>query len=263
MEPDGPARAAARKREVLLLALAGLFVGFFVAAEILGNKLYRFDLFGITPRTLGLSDDDHFVATTGIYAFPLTFVLTDIVNEYFGKRIVRVFTWLAIAVNVLLQIPIWWAARAPAVSFTPGVTAESVQSAFQIALGSTWAIVVASLCAFSVSQFVDATVFTYLRHRTGGKLLWLRSQGSTVVSQLIDTFVVIFLAFWLIPVLLGNEHWTTGQVVSVSATNYVYKFVIAVGITPLLYVAHALVERWLGRDLAHALAHEAHPVDPD
>mgnify|MGYP000846822027 CR=1 FL=1 len=103
----------ARKREVLLLALGALFVGFFVAAEILGNKLYRFDLFGLTPRSLGLTDDDHFVATTGIYAFPLTFVLTDIVNEYFGKRIVRIFTFLAIGVNVVLQPVIQVAIRTP------------------------------------------------------------------------------------------------------------------------------------------------------
>jgi len=115
----------ARKREVLLLALGALFVGFFVAAEILGNKLYRFDLFGLTPRSLGLTDDDHFVATTGIYAFPLTFVLTDIVNEYFGKRIVRIFTWLAIVVNLLLQIPIWFAVKAPATVRLPGVTPEA------------------------------------------------------------------------------------------------------------------------------------------
>ncbi|MBK7877020.1 MAG: queuosine precursor transporter [Planctomycetes bacterium] len=253
----------ARKREVLLLALGGLFVGFFVAAEILGNKLYRFDLFGLTPRSIGLSEDAYFVATTGIYAFPLTFILTDIVNEYFGKRVVRVFTWLAIAVNVLLQVPIWFAARAPAVSFTPGLAAEEVQSAFQIALGATWAIVVASLCAFSISQFVDATVFTFLRHRTGGRMLWLRSQGSTVVSQLIDTLVVIFLAFWVIPELLGNEHMTARQALVVSVTNYVYKFAIAVGITPLLYGVHWAVQRYLGRDVAHRLAHEAHPVDPD
>lgn len=254
---------ARKKREVLLLTLGGLFVGFFVAAEILGNKLYRFDLFGATPRSIGLSDDDYFVATTGIYAFPLTFVLTDIVNEYFGKRVVRVYTWIAIAVNLLLQIPIWLAAKAPAVSFTPGVSAEEVQSAFRVALGSTWQIVVASLFAFLVSQLVDATVFTWLRHKTGGKLLWLRSQGSTVVSQVVDTFIVVFLAFVVIPMIVGSAHWTAGQAFVVSLTNYVYKFAFAVLITPLLYLVHWGVELYLGREVAHELAHAAHPVDPE
>jgi uncharacterized integral membrane protein (TIGR00697 family) len=258
LEPAGQ-----RKREVLLLTLGGLFVGFFVAAEIIGNKLYRFDLFGVTPRSLGLSDDAYFVATAGIYAFPLTFILTDIVNEYFGKRIVRTFTWIAIAVNLLLQVPIWWSVRAPAVSFTAGVTDADAQRAFQIALGQTYAIVAGSLCAFLVSQFVDATVFTWLRHRTGGKMLWLRSQGSTLVSQVIDTFVVIFLAFVVIPEVLGNAHMSAGQALNISVTNYVYKFAIAVGITPLLYGVHWAVEAYLGRDAAHALAHAAHPVDPD
>src|SRR5436190_15382334 len=92
-----------KRREVLLLTLLALFVGFFVTAEILGAKLWKFTLFGISPRSIGLSDDAYFVATAGILAFPLTFILTDIINEYFGRRIVRVFTFLAIAVNVILQ----------------------------------------------------------------------------------------------------------------------------------------------------------------
>src|SRR5262245_61651708 len=92
-----------RKREVLLLTLCALFVGFFVTAEILGSKLFRFTVVGLTPKRLGLSDSEAFVATAGILAFPLTFILTDIVNEYFGRRIVRVFTALAIAVNLILQ----------------------------------------------------------------------------------------------------------------------------------------------------------------
>jgi uncharacterized integral membrane protein (TIGR00697 family) len=237
-------------------------VGFFVTAEILGAKLWKFTLFGMSPRSIGLSDDAYFVATAGILAFPLTFILTDIINEYFGRRIVRVFTFLAIAVNVILQPIVILATKAPTVVFSTSYSEETAHQAYVIAFGQTPTIVAASLIAFAVAQFVDAWTFTWLRKKTGGKMLWLRSQGSTVVSQLIDTGIVIFVAFVVIPELLGNDHMTVGKATVISVTNYVYKFLIAVLITPLLYLVHALVHAWLGHEAATALAHEAHPTDP-
>lgn len=231
-----------RRREVLLLALCALFVGFFVTAEILGSKLWSFTVFGLTPATIGLSDEPHFVATAGILAFPLTFILTDIVNEYFGLSIVRVFTFLAIAVNLLLQPVIQIAIRVPTVSFTPGVESERLHEAYYLAMGQSWAIVAASLVAFLIAQFADVHVFTFLRRVTKGRFLWVRAQGSTIVSQVIDTLTVIFLAFWLIPELTGQAHMSAGKAWSISVTNYVYKFVIAVGITPVLYAVHFAVE---------------------
>lgn len=253
---------AGNARQTLLLTLCGLFVGFFVAAELLGSKLWGFTMLGIGPKSLGLGDAEQFVATAGIFAFPLTFVLTDVINEYFGRRVVRVLTWIAIAVNIALQPVVQAAIRAPAVSFTPGIEAEQFQSAFSLALGQTWAIVVASLIAFSVAQLIDVSVFTWLRRRTGGRLLWLRAQGSTVVSQLIDTAAVIFLAFVVIPSLIGQPHMTLGAATNIAATNYVYKLLITLVMTPLLYLAHWAVETWLGRELAEQLTHEAHPRDP-
>jgi hypothetical protein len=154
------------------------------------------------------------------------------------------------------------AIRVPAISFTPGVESERIQEAYALALGQTWAIVAASLAAFAIGQLLDVQIFTWLRRRTGGKLLWLRAQGSTVVSQLVDTFVVIFLAFVLLPALLGREPMGAGDATRISLTNYVYKFTIAVALTPLLYVFHGAVDRYLGEEQAEALVHAAHPRDP-
>ncbi len=254
---------AIERRDVLAYVLCALFVGFFVAAEILGGKLFHFTLLGVGPRELGFGSDAEFVATAGILAFPLTFVMTDIVNEYFGRPYVKLFTWIAIVVNLLLQPVIRAAIYVPATSFTPGVTSEEMQRAYQISLGQTTSIVFASLIAFALAQWLDVQVFTWLRRATGGKMLWLRSQGSTVVSQLIDTFVVIFLAFVMMPLVFGGSSMTPAQAFSVSLTNYVYKFVIAVLSTPALYLVHAAVERYLGRDVAHGLVQRAHPSDPD
>jgi len=256
------AKRLVAREQVLAYVLCALFVGFFVAAEVLGGKLFRFTLFGLGPDDIGLGDGTEFAATAGILAFPLTFVMTDIVNEYFGRPIVKLFTWIAIAVNLLLQPVIRAAIAVPAISFTPGISDADMQRGFQIALGQTTSIVVASLCAFALAQWLDVQVFTWLRHSTGGKWLWLRSQGSTVVSQLVDTFVVIFLAFVVLPALTGGQPWSLADAFSVSLTNYVYKFAIAVGITPILYAVHAAVDRYLGKEAAEALVRHAHPGDP-
>lgn len=262
--------AADPKRQSLLLTLCALFIGFFVTAELLGAKLWHFTLFGLNPHKLGLSDPANpngawFIATTGILAFPLTFILTDIINEYFGRRVVRTFTWLAIMVNVILQSVVQAAIRVDAHDFATGGVNQAMNDAFQNALGQSWAIVVASLVAFMVGQFLDIWIFTKLRHMTGGKYLWLRSQGSTVVSQLIDTFVVIFLAFVIIPSLVKSGNLFSmkpDEALMVSVTNYVYKFAIAVLITPILYLVHFLVDSWLGKETAEELVNEAHPSDP-
>jgi uncharacterized integral membrane protein (TIGR00697 family) len=257
-----PVSRSVPREHVLASVLCSLFVGFFVAAEVLGGKLFRFTLFGLGPGDLGMGDGAEFAATAGVIAFPLTFIMTDIVNEYFGRAHVKLFTWIAIAVNVLLQPVIRVAILVPAISFTPGVTDEQMQEGYRIALGQTTSIVFASLVAFAVAQLLDVQVFTWLRRRTGGKWLWLRAQGSTVVSQLVDSIAVIYLAFVFIPMAFGGEPWSFKNAFSVSMTNYVYKFVIAVGITPLLYVVHAAIDRYLGEERAEALVHAAHPRDP-
>ena len=251
------------RRELLLLSLLTLFIGFFVTAELLGAKLFHFTLLGLGPADLGLGDSAEFVATTGILAFPLTFILTDVINEFFGKRIVRQFTFLALAVNAILQVVVQAAIRVPARSFTAGVSDQQVQDAYALALGQTWSIVVASMVAFMIGQWLDAQMFTWLRRRTGGRWLWLRSQGSTVASQLLDSYVVIVLAFVALPALSGGTPWGLRAALAVATTNYVYKFAIALGSTPVLYFVHGAVKRWLGAPLAERLAHEAHPRDPD
>ena len=122
--------------------------------------------------------------------------------------------------------------------------------AFNAVFGFSARIIAGSLTAYVVGQLADISLFHFLRTRTGGRLLWLRATGSTVVSQLLDSFVVLFIAF-------GGQ-LPAEQIAMVAATNYVYKFAIALGITPLLYVVHAIVDRYLGHDLAGQMMEEAH-----
>ncbi|MBA2481288.1 MAG: queuosine precursor transporter [Planctomycetes bacterium] len=261
--------ASIPRRQTLLLALCAVFVGFYVVANLIGAKLWPFTIFGLMPQHLGLSDQaGPFVATTGILAFPLTFILTDIINEYYGQRVVRTFTILAIAVSLLLQPVIQAAIAVQAVSFSPEYTGEEMRRGFEIAFGQSWAILAGSLTAFALGQLLDIKVFQILRRKTGGKLLWLRAQISTLISQVIDSFVVIFLAFviipWALPFLVGtnDKPWPISAAANVSVTNYAVKFLIAIAITPALYLVHYLIKAWLGKAEAEALVLEAHPSDP-
>ena len=102
-----------------------------------------------------------------------------------------------------------------------------------------------SVSAFLLAQLLDVTVFQWLKSRTGQRHIWLRATGSTVVSQLLDSFVVVFVAFFV----FGN--WTAGQAFSVSLNNYLYKFIIALLMTPLLYLLHYVIDAYLGKEARH------------
>jgi hypothetical protein len=254
------ATVALSRPTILLLALCSAFVGFFVAAELMGGKLFEFTLLGLRPADLGLPGT-HFIATTGVLAFPLTFIITDLINEYYGRQTVRLLTIYAIIVNILIQPVVQIAMRAPAPAFQDGM-----QASFAMAFGQSWAIVTASLVAFAVGQWCDAYIFSWLRARTGRSMLWLRAQGSTAVSQAVDTLIVIFLAFVIIPALFNGPEGTVGNLQTmtigvafiVCLTNYIYKFAVAVGITPTLYLLHFVMDLWLGRATARAMVDAAH-----
>lgn len=258
MAPTAAPPAFSGRSLSLLLLLGGLFTAFYVTGDLIGAKLFSFTLFGAGPASFGLSGGAQFVATVGILYFPLTFLLTDIINEYFGRRLVRTLTFVAIAVLLILQPLVLWAIHVPTVSFNPGVSAEEMHRSFATVLGPAWSIVIGSCAAFAIGQLLDVTVFSFIRRLTGGRMLWLRSQGSTLVSQLVDSFVVIFLAFVLLPPLVGQPAWPADMALGVSITNYAIKVGLTVLITPLLYLVHGLVRAWLGRDEAERLTAQAH-----
>ena len=219
------------RKELVYLILAGMFVANALLGEIMGGKLIQ---------VAG------YVMSIGVIPWPVVFVTSDLVNEYFGREGVKRLTMLTAALIAYAFIVIFGAMRVPAASISPVQDA-----AFQNVLGQSLWIIVASLCAFLLSQMVDVIVFWIFRKRTGGKMLWLRATGSTAVSQLIDTFVIVGIAFWL-PGKLSTKDYLT-----VSMTNYTYKFVIALASTPLLYLIHGAVDRFLGEGEAHQLTDEA------
>lgn len=219
------------KRDLVYLILAGLFVSNAILGEVLGGKLFQ-----IGP----------YVISMGVIPWPIVFITTDLINEYFGKSGVKKLTFLTVGLILYAFLIIFIAIEIPAAKVSPVQDRE-----FQIVYGQSLWIIVGSIIAFIVGQIVDVVVFWMFRERTGAKHLWLRATGSTAVSQLIDTWIVLGIAFWLPGTL------STGDFLNLAFTNYTYKFVIAVGLTPLIYIAHHAIDNYLGRNESHQLISQA------
>ncbi|WP_295123434.1 queuosine precursor transporter [uncultured Chitinophaga sp.] len=212
----------------------------FVLEEWLGLPVHTFSLFG----QQGLS----FSLTCGVLLWPLEFVMTDIINEYYGKKAVKVISYVAVTLIAYAFLMFYISMGTPAPGWWIGGQAENgipnMQLAYAAIFGQNMWIIVGSIVAFLVAQIVDVTVFHRIKRATGEKHLWLRATGSTVISQLIDSFIVLYIAFKL-----GNN-WSWQQVLAVCLVNYAYKFTVAVILTPLIYWMEKPIERYLGKDVA-------------
>jgi uncharacterized integral membrane protein (TIGR00697 family) len=182
--------------------------------------------------------------------------MTDLINEYYGKRAVRILSYLTAGLisyaflMVFLAIELvpagWW------VKTYQAAGVPDMQAAFSQVFGQGLWIIGGSLVAFLVGQVLDAAVFHRLRVLTGEKSLWLRATGSTLVSQFVDSFVVLYIAF-----VLGPQKWGMGLFLAVGTVNYCYKFAVAVVLTPVIYLAHYLIDKYLGEELSLKMRLEA------
>lgn len=214
------------RRETVFLVLAGVFVTHALLGELIGGKL--FELGG-------------YLMSIGVIPWPIVFITTDLVNEYYGPRAVRRLTLLTIGLIVYAFLILYLCISVRASPISPVNDA-----AFAMVFGQSLWIIVGSIVAFALSQLLDALVFVLAKAKTGGRLLWLRAVGSTVVSQLVDTFVINTVAFGL------PGKLSAAEVVELSFTNYTYKFVIALATLPFIYAGHELLDRYFGRKTAGA-----------
>ncbi len=233
------------RRDTLFLILGGFFLTNALLGELIGGKIFFLGNPGF-GLDLGLFKIGPFIMSVGVLPWPVVFLTTDLVNEYFGKQGVRQLTLLGVAMISYAFIVLFLALGIQATEFSP-VSGESFANVF----GQSMWIIVGSLTAFAVSQLTDVLVFHAFRRRTGSGRLWLRATGSTVFSQLVDTVIILGIAFYLPGKLTGQ------QFANIAVTQYVYKFTVAVLLTPLIYVGHSAAERFLGREAAHDLAEEA------
>jgi len=238
----------------LFLGITAFFVANALIAECIGGKIFSLEkLLGLQPSNMtvfgqsGLS----FNLTCGVLLWPLEFIITDIVNEYFGPKAVRRISYTAIILIAYAFIMFYAAMKIPPADFwiaskqADGI--NNMQTAFSGIFGQGMWIILGSLTAFLVSQIVDVTVFHRIKKVTGEKWIWLRATGSTLVSQLVDSFIVLFIAFKI-----GNG-WSWQLVLAICVVNYLYKFTMAVILTPLIYLIEKQIEKYLGHETARKM----------
>lgn len=254
-------KAIQYKGNRLFLILGGFFLANAIIAEFIGVKIFSLEqTVGVQPLQWDIFG--YLLSmelTAGVLLWPVVFVMTDVINEYYGPKGVRFlshgavllisYAFLIIFLSIALVPANWWG----------GSKAEAgipdMQIAFSSIFGQGLWIIAGSLIAFIFGQIIDVFIFQRIKKWTGEKHIWLRATGSTLISQLIDSFVVLYIAFGL------GADWGFDKIIAIGAVNYTYKFTIAILLTPLLYWVHALIDNYLGKELADQLKKEA--MNPD
>lgn len=239
------------KSTKLFLGISAFFVANALIAECIGGKIFSLEkLLGFTPANFTIFGQSGlaFNLTCGVLLWPLEFVITDIVNEYYGPKAVRRISYTAVILISYAFIIFYAAMNIPPADFWVGSKQDAgipnMQAAFGGIFGQGMWIILGSLVAFLGSQIIDVTVFHKIKKHTGEKMIWLRATGSTVVSQLVDSFIVLFIAFKI-----GNG-WSWQLVMAICLVNYAYKFTMAIILTPLIYLIEKRIENYLGKETA-------------
>jgi len=230
-------------------ALIGEFIGvkIFALEATLGAQPFNWSLFGING-TLNF--------TAGVLVWPFVFILTDVINEYFGVRGVRFISWVAVVLISYAFLAAYVAiSLAPArfwVDINAGMGVPDIQKAYAQIFGQGMWTICGSIVAFLIGQLIDVVIFHRILRITGERYVWLRATASTAVSQLLDSFIVLYIAF-----VIGPQHWSIAQFLAVGTVNYVYKMSAAIALIPLLYVARVGITAYLGHSEAERLRREA------
>jgi queuosine precursor transporter len=238
----------------LFILLTAFFVGNAVVAEFVGVKIFALEpTLGLPPfdwNLFGQSGSLNF--TAGVLIWPIVFILTDVINEYFGRRGVRLISYAAIAMISYGFLFAYASIQLAPADFWITVNAErgvpDMQAAYSNVFGQGLWTIGGSITAFFVGQVIDVSIFHRIRQATGGRWIWLRATGSTAVSQLVDSFVVLYIAF-----VLGPQQWPISLFLAVGTVNYCYKMVAAVILSPLLYLSRRWIENFLGPEEAARL----------
>ena len=253
-----PTRTLDDRAVRLFIALAAFFCVNAVLAEFIGVKIFALeDTLGIAPFEWNLFGQTGSLSfTAGTLLWPMVFILTDTINEFFGRRGVKFISWLAVGLIVYGFLFAFAAiALAPADWWVSAAQSQGVpdyQKAFAAIFGQGMWTIAGSIVAFLLGQLIDVSVFHRIRNATGEKYVWLRATGSTAVSQLVDSFVVLYIAF-----VLGPQKWPTSLFLAVSSVNYAYKMLAAVALIPLLYLMRHAIRAYLGRERESQLRQEA------
>ena len=238
------------KRNNIFFILSGIFITNAIIAEILGTKIFEFDFIL------------NFNMSVGVIIWPVVFITTDIINEYFGKKGIKKISYFTILLIIYVFIIIYMSTKLTPNNYWLNINSVdnhgnpfNINYAYNIIFLQSTGIIIGSIIAFLIAQILDVIVFHKLKRMTKGKFIWLRATGSTLISQFIDSFVVLFIAFYLLAP--NDKVWSLSQVFSVGFDNYTFKFIIAILITPLIYLAHYIIDNYMGETLAKKCKNKA------
>ncbi len=239
----------------LFVILAGFFVANALIAEFIGVKIFSLeDTLGVSRANIPLFGGlFSFHLTAGVLLWPVVFVMTDIINEYYGPKGVRFLSFLAVGLISYAFLIVFGAIHlSPSEYFRMGDKVADSNAAFGGVFGQGLWIIIGSLVAFLVGQISDVLMFHKIKKLTGERKIWLRATGSTLISQLIDSFIVLVIAFYIGPRIEGDisKQWTFNQVMVTASGNYIYKFIVAILLTPVIYLVHHWIENYLGKPMA-------------
>jgi uncharacterized PurR-regulated membrane protein YhhQ (DUF165 family) len=247
----------------LWMVLAGFFVTNALVAEFMGVKLFSLERsFGFPEVNWNLFGQTNlsFTLTAGVLLWPAVFIMTDIINEYYGRKGVKMLSYLTAGLIAFGFMMLFFAMKLQPAEFwrtahiKPDWPVEQqnamralvsdYNAAYAVVFGQSLWIIVGSLVAFLVAQVVDVGVFHQIKARTGEGKIWLRATGSTMVSQFLDSFIVVFIALHI------GQQLPFMQVLAISIMSYIYKGTMAVVLTPVIYGVHSLIDGYLGEPLA-------------
>ncbi len=220
------------RREMVYLVLAGLFLGTLAMLNIIG--ITRFiDLTFTIPFT---NRELPMVVAIGVLPYPLTFLCTDFISELYGHKRANLLVWVGLLVNLWVAFILWLGGTLPGF---PSPVFDELQ-------GLAFAAMTASMVAYTVAQFIDVRLFHFWKHLTGGKHLWLRNNGSTLISQLADTIAVILITHYMAGALaIDSEKGLAIQLLTYIASGYVFKLVIGLLDTGPFYLGTHWLSRYL------------------
>ena len=223
----------AHRRELVFLALAGLFLGTLAMLNVLGVTRFIDLSFYVPPLGVRVP----MVLAVGVLPYPVTFLCTDFLSEFYGRRRANAVVVVGLVVNLWVSLFFWLGGVLPGVA-GGGDASDAFFTVRRLAFGT----ITASMIAYLAAQFIDVYLFHFWKRMTGGRHLWLRNNGSTMLSQLVDTVAVILITHYYAGALpIDGARPVASQLFVFIASGYVFKFTVALLDTIPFYLG----VRWL------------------
>jgi uncharacterized PurR-regulated membrane protein YhhQ (DUF165 family) len=243
-----------RRREMVFLILSGVFLGTLVMLNILGVSRF-IDL----SDWIGIPENSRitFSLAIGVLPYPITFLCTDFISELYGKKRANRVVWVGLILNIWILIVLWFSGWLDApenlkadgtLPFTieNGEVIEPHGYAFYSIRSLAFGATIASMIAYLTAQFIDVQIFHFLKKKTNGKKLWLRNNGSTLVSQLVDSVAVILITHYFANGLPLDENTPVySQLIAFIISAYLFKLVVALLDTIPFYIGTRKLRKYL------------------